>query len=341
LSDLKDKDIISINTDITMNTIPTVSRLKALADASRLRILGLLGREELSVGELTAVLGMAQSRVSGHLAILREAGLVRDRREGTSAFYSLAPENRAVETWNAIRSADPDLSLSAADRRRLGQALRRRRERSREFFDRAAAAWDAGRSESLGYHAGGFALAGLLPEGLTVLDLGTGTGSLLPFLGRYLDRVVAVDMSRGMLARARERLSTDEESMVRLLRADVERLPLPNGSVDGVVANMILHHLPHPESVLREAGRVLGPRGRGVIVDFAAHDEQWLMDEEGHRWAGFDPAQIGGWCVDAGLTVPEFQPVPTPDTGRWSRLEVFVARFGRAGTTERADGSAH
>jgi SAM-dependent methyltransferase len=99
--------------------------------------------------------------------------------------------------------------------------------------------------------------------------------------------------------------------------------------VDGVVANMILHHLPHPGNLLREVARILRPGGRAVVVDFASHDERWLMEEEGHRWAGFDPAQLGGWCLDAGLTVPEFQRVPTPEAGRWSRLEVFAARLGR------------
>jgi ArsR family transcriptional regulator len=319
-----------------MNQIPAVSRLKALADPTRLRILALLFQEELTVGELTTILRMTQSRRSGHLAVLRESGLVRDRRQGTSAFYSLAAESPATETWRAVRSAEPDLGSSPAVQRRLTEVLRRRRERSREFFDRAAASWDTGRSESLGQHAGGLALAGLLPRDLTVLDLGTGTGSLLPALGRYVDRVLAVDMSRGMLERARERM-TEDGAGLELLRADVERLPLPNASVDGVVANMILHHLDQPGDALREIARVLGPDGRGVIVDFEAHDEEWLLDEEGHRWAGFDPAQIGGWCVDAGLTVPEFERVPTPDTGRWSRLEVFVARFRRAASIRREE----
>lgn len=314
-----------------------VPPLKALADPTRLRILALLGAEELTVGELTAVLGMAQSRVSGHLAVLREAGLVRDRREGTSAHYSPAPEGEPVALWEAVRATLPGGGgPEAADRRRLAGVLRRRRERQREFFDRAAGIWE-GRSESLGLDAGGFALAGLLPEGLRVLDLGTGTGGLLPMLGEYAGRVIAVDASRAMLERARDR---DEDEGARnratdFVRADGERLPFPDASMDGVVANMILHHLARPEAVLREIARVVRPDGHGVVVDFEAHDERWLLEEEGHRWAGFDPAQLGAWCLDAGLSVPRFQRVPTPETGRWSRLEVFVARFGRAASVGR------
>ncbi len=312
-----------------MNQNPAVARLKALADPVRLRLLAFLGEEELAVGELTEILGMTQSRVSGHLAILREADLVRDRRQGTSAFYSLAPEGEAIETWRAVRGTLGGADLGSADRSRLAETLRRREEKSREFFDRAAEAWNEGRSESLGLGAGALAMAGLLPESLTVLDLGTGTGALLPLLGRYLADVIAVDGSRAMLLRARERLGSRDAGRVRFLRAEVGRLPLPDASVDGVVANMILHHLGRPEAALREAARVLRPGGRGVIVDFETHEERWLLDEEGHLWAGFEPAQIAGWCVDAGLSVPAFERVPTPDGGRWSRLEVFVARFGR------------
>ena len=307
-----------------------VDRLKALADPRRLRILGLLEKEELTVGELTEILGMTQSRVSGHLGVLREAGLVRDRRQGTSAFYSLVGDGDGPETWRAVRPTLPELEEALLDRQRLAETLRRRQERSREFFDRAAAAWDEGRSESLGTGAGVYALAGLVPRELTVLDLGTGTGGLLPLLARHVDRVVAVDLSRGMLARARERTPAGGPGSVDFLRADAERLPLGDGSVDGVVANMILHHLARPEVVLHDVARVLVEGGRGVIVDFESHAERWLLEEEGHRWAGFDPAQIAGWCVDAGLGVPEFQSVPTPDTGRWSRLNVFTARFRRA-----------
>lgn len=313
-----------------MKKTPAVTRLKALADPSRLRILALLEDEELTVGELTEILGMTQSRVSGHLGVLREAGLVRDRRQGTSAFYSLVEDGEEAETWRAVSATVPELEESSTDRQRLAETLRRRRERSREFFDRAAAAWDEDRSESLGTGAGVFALAGLVPRGMRVLDLGTGTGGLLPLLARHVDRVVAVDLSRGMLDRARDRLTGPGAGSAEFLRADAERLPLADGSVDGVVANMILHHLSHPEVVLHEVARVLAPGGRGVIVDFESHAERWLMEEEGHRWAGFDPVQIAGWCVDAGLDVPEFVRVPTPEAGRWSRLEVFTARFGRA-----------
>ncbi len=319
-----------------MKQTPAVTRLKALADPVRLRALALLGEEELSVGELTEILGMTQSRVSGHLAVLREADLVRDRRQGTSAFYSLAADGEAIETWRAVRATMAGSEPEAADRIRLADTLRRREEKSREFFDRAAEAWSEGRSESLGLGAGAFALAGLLPESLSVLDLGTGTGGLLPLLGRYVGGVIAVDGSRAMLARARARLGHEVGGGVRFLRADVERLPLPDASVDGVVANMILHHLARPQAVLREAARVLRPEGRGVIVDFEAHEEAWLLDDEGHRWAGFEPAQIAGWCVDAGLSVPAFERVPTPDGGRWSRIEVFVARFGRTAHAGRA-----
>jgi DNA-binding transcriptional ArsR family regulator len=266
-----------------MDKSPVLDQFKALADPTRLRILALLAREELSVGELTEVLGMTQSRVSGHLGVLREAGLVRDRRQGTSAFYSLITEGGGAETLRAARSLE-----------------------------------------------GAFALGEREESGL---DLGTGTGAFLPFLSRYVDRVIAVDGSRGMLARARERAEADGTPPVAFVRGEAERLPFGDGEMDGVVANMILHHLPRPEAALREIARVLAPGGRGVIVDFESHGETWLLEEEGHRWPGFAPAQLASWCVDAGLEVPAFERVPTPRTGRWNRLIVFAARFGRAASS--------
>ena len=175
-----------------MNKTSPADRLKALADPTRLRILEMLSREELVVRELTQVLGMAQSRVSGHLAVLREADLVRDRRQGTSAYYSLAPESDAVATWEALRPTIPESRQTEEDMRHLDDILRERRERSREFFDRAAPAWNGERSESLGYHAGTAALAALVPRELTVLDLGTGTGGLLPLLAGRVDRADTV-----------------------------------------------------------------------------------------------------------------------------------------------------
>ena len=318
---------ISFYTDMLMNE--SAVRLKALAEPSRLRILGFLEAEELAVGELTSLLGMAQSRVSAHLGVLRETGFVHDRRQGTSVFYTLA-QGPAAETWKSLTRTDPGLALSTSDKRRLARTLRQRRERSREFFDRAAASWDTGRSELLGREAGGLALAGLVPRDALVLDLGTGTGGLLPLLGRHLNRVVAVDLSRGMLARARERVRDSGIRSVDLLRADVESIPVASGSVDGVVANMILHHLPEPPRLFEEMSRVLRPGGRGVVVDFEAHDATWLMEEEGHRWPGFEASELREYCRRSGLSDPEFERAAAPRTGRWSRLNVFVARFERA-----------
>ena len=318
-----------------MKETPAVSRLRALADPTRLRILDLLAEEELTVRELTDILGMAQSRVSGHLGVLRDAELVADRRQGTSAHYSLRAAGEPAATWKAVRDTTPASAEGRRDRVRLAEILERRRERGREFFDRVAETWDEGRSESLGAYAGSFALAGLLPRRLTVLDLGTGTGALLPLLGRHVDRVIAVDGSRGMLARARKRMRSSFPG-VSLVRAEGTRLPVAGASVDGLVANMVLHHVLEPPALFRETARVLKPGGRAVVVDFESHEESWLVEEEGHRWAGFDPAQLGAWCVDAGLTVPEFQRIPTPGSGRWSRIQVFVARFGRADSRGRS-----
>jgi ArsR family transcriptional regulator len=144
-----------------------------------------------------------------------------------------------------------------------------------------------------------------------------------------LDRVIAVDLSRGMLAKAQDRVRDSDIDSVELVRGDVESLPVATGSVDGVVANMILHHLPEPARLFAEMSRVLRPGGRGVIVDFESHDATWLLEEEGHRWPGFEAADLRDYCRQSGLSEPQFERATAPRTGRWSRLNVFVARFER------------
>ncbi|NNF05924.1 MAG: metalloregulator ArsR/SmtB family transcription factor, partial [Candidatus Eisenbacteria bacterium] len=271
-----------------MKETTPLSHLKALADPSRLRLLHLLEAHELSVGELTSLLGMTQSRVSGHLAVLREAGLVRDRRQGTSSYYAMEPSGDHAAIWDALRARLPEDPQYHDDTQRLTAYLAQRRERNREFFDRASESWNGNRSESLGHGAGLAALAGLLPQNRVVLDLGTGTGTLLPSLANHLGRVIAVDSSSGMLEQAKVRMAELRINNVSFIHGELESLPIPSHSVDGVVANMVLHHIAEPAQVLREIARVLRPDGRGVIVDFSAHDEQWLLEEERHLWAGFD-----------------------------------------------------
>lgn len=319
--------------------------LKALGDPTRLRALGLLELEELSVGDLVRALGMAQSRVSNHLRVLREAGLLIERHEGTSTHLrsALSSEDGGYPAlvWRGLREGLATLPEHEADRARLADLLAERRTRSREFFDRVAGAWD-----ELGAHfargqARERAAACLLPEGVVLGDLGCGTG----YFGRSLlglaSRLVCVDRSPGMLEEAGRRLGTAAAGTELDLRlGELDQLPIETDELDGAVAGMVLHHLEEPDGALRELHRVVRPGGAAVVVELAPHRETWCRETLGDRHLGLDPGDVVAAFRRAGFEHVQLQeledryrPVP-PEGGEPADLALFTVR-GRV-PSERA-----
>ncbi len=276
---------------------------KTLSDPTRLRILALLAREELAVQDLMEILGMAQSRVSRHLAILREAGLLRDRRDGTFVHYRLGEPLPPLyrEAWALARRDLERDPLCERDRAALEAVVTARTHRARDFFESLGPEWDTLRKVFDDDVHRARALANLLPEGLRVADVGTGTGILAAELARLGCRVVAVDASPRMLEAARARLTAEGLSGVALLEADAGSLPLATGSLDAAVAHMVLHYLPRPEAAVREMARAVRPGGRVVLVDFLAHDLDWMREELGVVWLGFEEGDVRGWLEGAEL----------------------------------------
>jgi ArsR family transcriptional regulator len=303
--------------------------LKTLADPTRVRILLLLEREELAVQELMDVLGMAQSRVSRHLGILRESGLLRDRREGTYVFYRfLAPAAGAWrDAWAlAQRELNGD-ALVARDAAALLRVLEARANRTRSFFDAVGPEWEALRKVFNDDALRARALAHLAPAEWTVADIGTGTGILAAELARLGMHVIAVDHSSRMLEAARTKLADQGFTLSEVvaggggpgatasLRADADpragsielrageanALPIADAEVDAALAHMVLHYLPGPIEALREMARIVRPGGSVVVVDFVRHEAEWMRDELGVLWLGFPPDQIAGWLEDVGL----------------------------------------
>ena len=276
---------------------------KTLSDPTRVRILHLLESEELMVQELMDVLGMAQSRVSRHLAILRENGLVRDRRDGTYVFYrAQAPAEGAwSDAWTVARRALANDATAQRDLAALQRALDARGERSRRFFDAVGPEWDALRKVFDDDVLRARALARLAPPRMRVLDLGTGTGVLAADLAGLGLHVIAVDRSQRMLDAARANLEHVGARNVELRRGDANHLPLADGEVDAAFAHMALQYLPQPTDAIREMTRCLAPGGVIVLVDFVAHDQAWMREDLGVMWSGFEPEEVLGWLADAGL----------------------------------------
>jgi ArsR family transcriptional regulator len=280
--------------------------LRAAAEPTRLRILALCARGELTVSDLTSILGQSQPRVSRHLKILVDAGLLQRLREGTWAFYHLSDSGPAAALARGLVdliASDTDDDMGR-DLERLETVKRQRADLAAGFFRRNAEDWDSIRRLYINDAEVEQALLSLLPkdEVRGLLDIGTGTGRILEILGEDIERGIGVDLSREMLAVARVNL--DERGLLNchVRYGDMNQLPLTRESFDAVTFHLVLHYAEKPAQAVREAARFLEPGGRLVIVDFAPHQEIALQSEHGHRWLGFDDDAVNGWFADAGLT---------------------------------------
>jgi ArsR family transcriptional regulator len=291
---------------------PVLERLDALADETRSRVLLLLDRHELAVGELCSVLQLPQSTVSRHLKVLGDGGWLAARADGPSRRYTMAPdlEPEARRLWQVVRAQLADGPAASQDAERLRSVLAERRTRSQEFFSAAAAQWDAVRGELFGQRADLLALPGLLDESWTVGDLGCGTGQVAAALAPFVHRVVAVDQSRAMLASARARLR--EHDNVELRSGDLEQLPLEDRELDAALLLLVLHYIVEPSKVLAEARRALKPGGRLLVMDMTPHARDDYRQTMGHVWQGFSAEQMTAWAAEAGFERLRYRSLP-PD----------------------------
>ncbi len=276
---------------------------KTLSDPTRVRILSLLAREELAVQELMEVLGMAQSRVSRHLGILREAGLLRDRRDGTFVFYRFRePDDPAwQDAWAMVERALDEDPATRRDSLAVARVIEARAARSRSFFDSVGPEWDALRKVWGDDMLRARALGRLVPAGLRVADVGTGTGVLALELAEAGLEVIAVDHSAAMLEAAQRKIDEQELSGIELRQGEASALPLEDGEVDAAFAHMVLQYLASPTEALSEMARIVRPAGRVVVIDFVRHDREWMREELGVQWLGFPTDEIHEALETAGL----------------------------------------
>jgi ArsR family transcriptional regulator len=292
-------------------TLPIVDRLAALADATRGRLLFVLERHELTVGELCTVLQLPQSTVSRHLKVLADDGWVASRAEGTSRRYRLAqPDDAGSRLWQVVRESLAAAPGAAHDLQRLDRVLADRRTRSRDYFRGVAGEWDFVRADLFGDRADLLALLALLDDRTVIGDLGCGTGAMTEVLAPAVARVIAVDDSEAMLDAARKRL--DGVANIDFRAGSLEALPIADGALDAAVLSLVLHYVPEPRPALAEAARALRAGGKLLVVDMLPHDREDMRVEMGHVWPGFDETLIGGWLAESGFTKVRYRPLP-PD----------------------------
>ncbi|MDR2726697.1 MAG: metalloregulator ArsR/SmtB family transcription factor [Deltaproteobacteria bacterium] len=273
---------------------------KALSDETRLRLLAILLRYELSVNELVSLLGMGQSRVSRHLKILSEAGLIAPRRDGLWVFYLTVPAGEGRMFLDAVRAFLDD-GVYAADVDMARRIIEDRARKTRQFFNAIAEDWDTLSREVLGVFDLPGAVAEAVPEGCAVaVDLGCGTGMVLERLRGRAAQVIGVDGSSRMLELARRRFSIDAQG-ISLRIGELDHLPLRDDEGDFVCITMVLHHLSDPAAALREIRRVIRPGGLLLVTDFDRHDHERMRTAYGDQWLGFDRETLCALLTQAGL----------------------------------------
>jgi len=306
--------------------------LKAAGEETRLRVLALLAEAELTVSDLTDILHQSQPRISRHLKLLAEAGLVERFREGTWAFFRMAESGGGAGVARALLA---QLNLAdrviARDRERLAAVRSARAAAAQAYFRRHAAEWDRIRKLHVADEAVEAAIGAALGQRpfRSLLDLGTGTGRMLELFGSQIERGLGLDLSLDMLALARDRLERAGLRHCSVRQGDIYDLPLANDSFDAVIIHQVLHFLDDGARAVKEAARVLRPGGSLLVVDFAPHQLEFLREQHAHRRLGFAPEIVAQWLAAAGLE-PVLHKSLEPDSDGKIAVSLWLARDSRA-----------
>lgn len=290
-----------------------VGVLKAAGEVTRLRLLALLAEGELSVKDLTEILGQSQPRVSRHLKLLADAGLVARNAEGAWAYYALADEGAAAELarW-LVAHFDPNDPDRIRDRARLDWVRNAQQEQAASYFAKIAESWDAQRN----LHVPESAVEAAILEAVgsrkvdLLLDLGSGTGRMLELLSGHYRRGVGVDSSREMIAIARAKLVAAGVNHAQVRLGDIANLDPAIGQADIIIIHQVLHYFDDPGRMLASVRSALKPDGELLIVDFAPHELEFLRSHHAHRRLGLSDAQMAGWARAIGMKVAALTTFP-------------------------------
>jgi ubiquinone/menaquinone biosynthesis C-methylase UbiE/DNA-binding MarR family transcriptional regulator len=304
-----------------------VEILRSAGEPTRLRLLLLLiGQGEFNVKDLTQILGQSQPRLSRHLKLLTDAGLIERFQEGSSVFYRFAearPNGRLLA--GLLQAVDPDDANLARDLARADALRQDKNMAAQAYFKAHAAAWD----EIRAHHAPEAAVEAAMLQALgagpfeLLVDLGTGTGRILELFAPLAHRAIGFDVNREMLAHARARLAGGGIHNAQLRLGDILDLPVEDGIADAVVIHQVLHFLDEPARAIAEAARLLKPAGRLLIVDFAPHSMEAMRDDYAHRRLGFERASVDDWMRKAGLGAGDYHTVSAP-SGNAGKLTVSL-----------------
>ncbi|HHG91107.1 MAG TPA: metalloregulator ArsR/SmtB family transcription factor [Devosia sp.] len=296
-----------------------VDIIKAAGEATRLRLLALLSQGELSVKDLTDILGQSQPRVSRHLKLLARAGLVVRVAEGSWAYFRIAETGgRADFVRRLVGEIDPEDPRMTHDRLALERVRKRHREQAEAYFSRIAASWDTIRS----LHVPESALEAAIVQAVGandmehMIDLGTGTGRMLELLCGVYRRGTGIDSSREMMAIARAKLAAASIFHAHVQLGDISRLEPDIGPADLITLHQVLHYFDDPGTIIEQAAPLLRKRGRMLIVDFAPHELEFLRKEHAHRRLGLSQGQMEGWAGAAGLEISGFEAFPKKGAGK-------------------------
>jgi ubiquinone/menaquinone biosynthesis C-methylase UbiE len=310
--------------------------LRAIAESTRVRLLFILSHGEFNVSELTQMLGQSQPRVSRHLKLMVEAGLVTRHKEGNWVLFRLREEGLGGALSRAIVDMLPghDEAL-ARDLSRLQEVKRERADLAASYFSANAANWEKLRSFHVHEEDVERAMQAILGRhGIkTLIDLGTGTGRMLTLFAPQAEQAIGIDASREMIAIARANVERSGFKQAQVRHGDIYALPFPNGMADVIVIHQVLHFLDDPQRALTEARRVLNRDGKLLIVDFAPHDLELLRDDHAHRRLGIAAEHMSGWFQRAGLAQARHELLPPPWLKDRTGLTVSLWLATHAGNT--------
>ena len=310
--------------------------LRAAGEATRLRILALLAEGELNVKDLTQILGQSQPRISRHLKLMAEAGLIRRFREGSWVFLRLAePEGEGGLAQSIVASLDPGDPVFARDRARAASGKKAREEAAQCYFAEHAGEWDRIRALHVAEKEVEAAMDAALGPGpfSLLVDLGTGTGRMLELFSSRAARALGFDVSHDMLGYARAKLDRAGLTHAQARHGDLYNIPLADSSADAVILHQVLHFLDDPAAAIAEAARLLKPGSKLLVVDFAPHELEFLREQYAHRRLGFSPDHLTRWYQEAGLALEEERAL-APGADAEGKLTVLLCLGRRAGTVD-------